>query len=260
MSTELMAPKGPMQSLFAMSMEMGAALELWESAQQELADAEQSGPPSARADRVAAAGETVMQAEQHILSLVTAQAASVDSVHSLYRWLKTQIEAAEREEERIYRIKRSLEAAIEAVKAGSMAALQAANQRSFEGTGKRKIRRQANGPLSLDVTDATKVPDQYVDVTLRVDLLTWKSVKEIMEHHHSEALASLFKQQGDSEISTSRIKDAAIACPACDGTKETVEITTNTVIATKCEQCGGIGKVSSVPGTVLRRGEHVRFS
>lgn len=260
----LMVPAGPMQSLFRLSMEMQAATELWESFYQELADAEERNDPQG----VLKAQELCTQAEQHIMNLVTAEAQSVVSVHSLHRWLKVQLDEAAREEDRLHRIRKRLEAGIEMVKAGAMAALQATNQRRFEAPGKVVIRRQANSATSVQIVDPLKVPDKYLNVTLKVDVATWKQVRAMIQEWCdrpgidaiAEDIILSFQQQGDSEFSNSAIAAQARQCPNCQGSKETVEVTSTTVAVNKCETCGGIGKVSTVPGTELARGEHVRFS
>lgn len=182
-----------------------------------------------------------------------AEVAKVDSYHGFIRNAQGLVAQIKAEEERLRRSRTAWEGVIERVKAGAVYAMGLIGKKRLEGSRGRRLRLQAN-PVSVEVTDATAVPDEFLRVTAEMSVHTWQEInRQIL-------FKGALNQKGTAEVSLSRIKafiEAGMVCPECKGSADCTGTADDGI---KCPRCEGSGKVPGhVPGArLVKDRQHLR--
>ena len=118
------------------------------------------------------------EVEKALAEYVGREIQKVDGIHAYLKWADATAKAA-KEEAAAYaaRCKRA-EAARDRLKALVVDVMRATGKRRLEGTAGRVLRVQANGGLAPLEVDGDVLPDEYIDITVRLPLTEWRGLTE----------------------------------------------------------------------------------
>lgn len=157
--------------------------------------------------------------------------------------------AADREIERVTKIRNRRRARKERIKAAALYTMQTYNVKSIN----RLSRRVSGGKQALEA-DLSILPDQYQNVSVKMPLTLWRALIPVM----AEAdLRRVYERGPQREADNERIRAAlvqSVPCPECKGDGA------NVAFDALCPRCEGRGHIpQSIPGCrLLPRTEHLR--
>lgn len=159
--------------------------------------------------------------------------------------------AADREIERVTKIRNRHRARKERIKTMALYTMQTYNVKSIN----RLSRRLAGGKQTLEA-DLGILPDQYQNVSVKMPLTLWRALVPVV----AEAdLCRIYERNPQREADNERIRAAlaqSVLCPECKGDFAT-QLAMTGWICPRCENKGTIPQ--SVPGArLLPRSEHLR--
>lgn len=184
---------------------------------------------------------------------LTAEVAKVDSYHGFIKGTTKLIEQVKAEEERLRRVRKAWEGAIERVKSMGVFVLQQLGRKRLEGSHGRRLRLHPS-PVSVEVTDAAAVPAEFITTTVTMPLDFYEKLRDLYPD-------GMFKKVS-AEVSLSRIKvfiEARQVCPECEGggqigrpIRTSPEASYTTAEWSTCPRCEGKGRIpGDVPGARL---------
>jgi hypothetical protein len=196
--------------------------------------------------RVSAAAAELAEVEKALAEYVTREVRKVDGIHN-YLWsAKVAYEAAREESARFAERARRIKDSSDRLKQLCCDVLAAAGKKRLDGTGGRYLLRKGNGGLQPLQVQEDVLPEELVDVTVRLPLNEWRAL----------AARGIGVDRGKivaREPANDRIRAALQEpCKRCGGIGERPEVGPD-----PCIDCNGTGK-ATVPGArLLERGEHL---
>jgi hypothetical protein len=121
--------------------------------------------------------EELATVERTLAEYVEREVGKVDGIHSYLRYAEHTAAAAREEATRMTERARVLEASAERLKRLVVDVMDHTGKKRLEGHGGRLLRVQGNGGLPPLIVDPGVLPDEYVDVTIRVSLADYKAKK-----------------------------------------------------------------------------------
>jgi hypothetical protein len=205
-------------------------------------------------EEMAKDGEDTAEVEKQIAEYMEALPAKVSGVCAIFRMWKSQVAAIKAEEERLYGLRKRVEAHEARLKGYVAEILErqpepAKGSKKLAGADGSALILKGKGGVQPLQYNSEKLPAEYCDVTVTMTWDTWRCLC------HQVKIEILGQER--TEPSHQRIREAlAQPCPACGGKgfDQAPGYGDET-----CESCGGTGK-QGVPGaTLLPRGSHVEI-
>lgn len=187
----------------------------------------------------------------------------VSGIAALLKHFKSQAAIAKAEEERAAKWRKRWESSYERLKNMVHGVMMALDLPKVEGATDR-FRRQKN-PVSLEITDAKLIPEEYLKSKITMPFGHWKDLVKAADSRGSASFYALNSEQVTvtSEVDTAALKAALlvkIICADCKGSGGPFDLTEyGGGDKEPCPTCEGIGTVSAtVPGARLTQSEHLR--
>lgn len=208
--------------------------------------------------------EALKQIDIVLMQYLQKEAVKIDSYAGLIHQRQDDAEACEREAGRLLARAQRFRNDVDRLKATALSVMQQYGVKELK-TATNAFRRQVKpGLQTLDVPNVKLVPDEFLDVTVKMPRKLWDAVSDEVEAQQRPGQKfTLSDDTPDKNAIRTRLAQR-VSCPECEGMGRRTEMLEGAVTechaTVECPHCEGKGTIpATVPGArLLERGEHVR--
>lgn len=203
--------------------------------------------------------EAMREAEQAIAEYAAQEVRKVDGIRAYLNLCESMAEAA-KDEAAVQTARRAMwTARRDRLKAFCADVMTSIGKKRLDGLHGSLTLKGNGGVQPLMVTDESLLPDQYLNVTVKMPMVLWRDVLKSADRRAVQLLCSPARYRETVEPNNGEIRKALESrCEDCSGTGKRYQVTDALELDQElvpCVSCGGSGKMS-VPGArLLPRGE-----